>query len=106
MSEVHIALILRKRKVNTVKDRINEMGFNILNEGAKTMRVQDIEYVSGESVQGKMKESIISTCELEVLGMGNSMKQANEFMGDCIVFIEWVVFQEEKKMGGVKHSSV
>ena len=53
-----------------------------------------------------MKRSIVSTCELEVLGMGNSMKQMNEFMGDCIVFIEGVIFQEEKKVGGVKHSSV
>ena len=85
-------LVLRERKVNTVKDRVNDMGFNVLDEGNKTMRVQDIEYMSEESIQGEMKGSIISTCELEVLGMGNFMKQANEFMGDCIIFIKGVVF--------------
>ena len=37
-----------------VKDRVNVMGFNVLDEGTKTMRVQDIEYVSGESIQGEM----------------------------------------------------
>ena len=105
-SKVCIALVLRKRRVNMVKDRVNVMGFNVLDEGTKTMRVQDIEYMSGESMQGKMKGSVISTCKLEVLNMGNSMEQVNEFMGDCIVFIEGVIFQEEKKVGGVKHSSV
>ena len=89
-----------------VKDKVNDMEFNVLNESTKTMRMQDVEYVSGESVQGEMNRSIISTCELEVLGTGNSMEQANELMGDCIVFIKEVVFQEEKMMRGVKHSSV
>ena len=28
------------------------------------------------------------------------------FMGDGIVFIEGVIFQKEKKVGGVKHSGV
>ena len=106
MSKVCIALVLRKRKVNMVKDKVNDMEFNVLNESTKTMRMQDVEYVSGESVQGEMNRSIISTCELEVLGTGNSMEQANELMGDCIVFIKEVVFQEEKMMRGVKHSSV
>ena len=105
MSKVCITLVLRERKVNTVKDRVNDTGFNVLNEGTKTMRVQDVEYMSGESVQGKTKGTIISTCELEALGTGNSMEQANEFMGDCIIFIEGDIFQEEK-VGGVKHSSV
>ena len=82
------------------------MGFNVLDEGTKTMRVQDVEYMSGEHVQGKTKGSIIYTCKLEALDTGNSMEQVNEFMGDCIVFIEGVVFQEEKKVGGVKHHSV
>ena len=34
------------------------------------------------------------------------MEQANEFMGDDIVFIEGVIFQKEKKVGRVKHSGV
>ena len=34
------------------------------------------------------------------------MEQVDEFMGDCIIFIEGVVFQKEKKVGGVKHSGV
>ena len=61
-------LVLRERKVNMVKDRVNDMGFNVLNEGTKTMRVQDVEYVSGESIQGKTQGSIVSTCKLEALG--------------------------------------
>ena len=98
-------LVLRERKINMVKDRVNNMGFNVLDESIKTMRVQDIEHMSGESIQGKMKGSVVFTCKLEALDMGNSMEQANEFMGDCIIFIEGVIFQEEK-VGGVKHSSV
>ena len=39
MSKVCIALVLRERKVNMMKDRINVMGFNVLDEGTKTMRV-------------------------------------------------------------------
>ena len=62
-------LVLRERKVNMAKDRVNVMGFDVLNEGTKTMRVQDVEYVSGKSIQSKIQESIISTCELEALGM-------------------------------------
>ena len=38
-SKVHVALVLRERKVNTTKDRVNVMGFNVLNKGTKTMRV-------------------------------------------------------------------
>ena len=43
-------LVLRKRKVNMVKDRINNMGFNVFDESIKTVRIQDIEYVGGEGV--------------------------------------------------------
>ena len=68
-SKVCIALVLRERKVNMVKDRINVTGFNVLDEGIKAMRVQDVEYVSEESIQGKTQGSIVSTCKLEVLGM-------------------------------------
>ena len=106
VSKVHITLVLRERKVYTAKYRVNVIGFNVLDESTKTMRVQDIEYVSEESIQGKMQESVISTYELEALGMQISMEQANEFMGDCIVFIEGVIFQKEKKVGGVEHGSV
>ena len=105
-SKVCIALVLRERKVNMAKDRVNDMGFNVLDEGTKTIRVQDIEYMSEKSIQGETKGSVISTCELEALGTGNSMEQVNEFMGDCIIFIEGVIFQKEKKIGEVKHSSV
>ena len=92
VSEVHIMLVLRERQVNMVKDRVNDMGFKVLNEGTKTMRVQGVEYISGESIQCETKGSVISTCKLEVLGAGNSMKQVNEFMDDCIIFIEGVIF--------------
>ena len=47
-----------------------------------------------------MKGSIISTCELETLGMRDPMEQANEFMCDCIILKEEVIFQEEKDMRG------
>ena len=67
-SKVRVALVLRERKVNTAKDRVNVTGFNVLDEGTKTMRVQDVEYVSGESIQGKTQENVVSTCKLEALG--------------------------------------
>ena len=105
-SKVCIALVLREKKINMAKDRVNNTGFNVLDKGTKTIRVQDIEYMNEKSIQGEIKGSVIFTCELEALGTGNSMEQVNEFMGDCIIFIEGVVFQEEKKVGGVKHSTV
>ena len=99
-------LVLRKRKVDMAKDRVNNMGFNVFNESTKTMRVQDVEYMSGEGAQGEMKGSIISTCELETLGTRDPMEQANEFMCDYIILKEEVVFQEEKDMEEVKYSGV
>ena len=57
-----------------VKDRVNNMGFNVFDESTKTMRMQGIEYVGGEDVQGKTKESIISTCELKILGIRDPME--------------------------------
>ena len=39
MSKVCITLVLRERKVNMMKDRVNVMGFNVLDEDTKTMRV-------------------------------------------------------------------
>ena len=32
-------LVLRERKVNMVKDMVNVTGFDVLDEGTKTMRV-------------------------------------------------------------------
>ena len=37
MSEVSVALVLRERKVNMVKDKINNTGFNVFDESTKTM---------------------------------------------------------------------
>ena len=34
------------------------------------------------------------------------MEQANEFMGDGIIFIEGVILRKEMMMRGIKHSSV
>ena len=68
MSKVCVMLVLRERKVNTTKDRVNIMGFNVFDEGIKTMRVSNIEYMSMESIQGEMQGGVVSTCKLEVLG--------------------------------------
>ena len=50
--------------------------------------------MGGEGIQGKIKGSIISTCELKTLGMRDPMEQANEFMCDHIILKKEVIFQE------------
>ena len=62
--------------------------------------------MDGESIQGEMKRSNVSTGKLEVLDMRDSVEQMNKFMGDGIILKKEVIFKEEKDMGGIKHSGV
>ena len=62
--------------------------------------------MGGKSIQGKIKRSIVSTSELEVLSTRDSMEQTNKFMDNDIILKKEVIFEEKKDMGGIKHSSV
>ena len=60
--------------------------------------------MGGESIQGEIKRSVISSGKLEVLDIRDSMEQTNKFMDDGIILKEEVIFEEEKDIGGIKHS--
>ena len=57
--KVSVALVLGKRKINSMKDRVNDTRFKFFNECSKSVGVKYIENMSRKSVKGKAKRSIV-----------------------------------------------
>ena len=57
--KVRVALVLRKRKVNSTKDRINDMGFEFFDERSKSVGVKYIEDMSRKGIEGEAKGSVV-----------------------------------------------
>ena len=70
------------------------------------MGVENGEDVGGKSFEGETKRDVHIVGKLEPLGAGDSMKKADEFMSNGVVFKEEVVFDSEENIGGVEDGSI
>ena len=106
MFNIWIMLVLRKRKVNMVKDRINDLWFKIFYEGTESVGMKNRKDVSVKGIKGKMKGDVFIIGKLKVLGVRDTMEKLNEFMGDTVFFKEYIIFNGEKNIRRVEDCSI
>ena len=99
MFYIHVTLVLRKGKVNSAEDRINDMRFKIFYEGTKSVSMENGKDVSRESIKSEPKGNIFIIDKLKVLSMRDSMEQLDKFVGNVILFEEYIVFNRKEDVG-------
>ena len=52
-------LVLGKRKINSMKDRVNDTRFEFFNECSESMGVKYVENMSRKSIKGEAKRSVV-----------------------------------------------
>ena len=94
-----IILILRKGKVNLVEDRINDMRFKIFYEGTKSVGMENGKDMSRESIKSELKGNIFIIGKLKALSTRDSIEQLDKFVGNVILFEEYIVFNRKEDIG-------
>ena len=96
---IRITLVLRKGKVNLAEDRINDMRFKIFYEGTKSVGMENGKDMSRESIKSKPKGNIFIVGKLKALSTRDSIEQLDKFVGNVILFEEYIVFNRKEDVG-------
>ena len=75
------------------------MRFKIFYEGTKSVSMENGKDVSRESIKSEPKGNIFIIDKLKVLSMRDSMEQLDKFVGNVILFEEYIVFNRKEDVG-------